>query len=298
MGEAEGDYRQEALAEWNLATADYPCVVCSRASRWALHHYDYLSRGGPREDPNNLVPLCQWDHEYVHLEKFRLVWVDGIVSTLDQVTGKLVSRTPWPPNKDVMTVVGIAAQEAKKQLTIIEGHSHAMIATQIPPTIQSIDEIKQYTERVILHLAHERMERAPRLHKTKVAEALAAELKEAGMPISSTMVRSLANQFEVMQEVGEEKFDNTPKMIRMLSSWTDTPEEGAAIIEAYHERPEGQSARAFVAAHYTQATIGGKDTLVNLCDKCGGRGQIDCDACDGEGLKSDDSKASDMKESG
>lgn len=292
MGEADGDFRVLALREWGLEGQGYPCVSCGTVGSHVLHHHEYLSRGGPRTDPSNLLPLCHWDHEQVHLEKLTLVWIDGVVVTRDNIKEEIVSRTPWPPNQGLVLEYGKAIQQARDSLVFVQGSSHGLIATEIPGIIQSVDEIGQLSQSTLLRLAHEALERAPKRARTKAAKALAESLNANGYETSATTVRNLADQYEVAQLVGIERFEEVPAMVRKLAADAGTPESGLQVIESYFERPivpdgkggeKQQGARAFVAAHYEQARAEPENTLIDLCQVCGGATVVRCDNCEGTG---------------
>lgn len=273
--EVTGDFRKKALAKWGfLPDEPIPCVACSTTGAWQLHHIVFKSQGGVDHD-SNLVPICRIDHDDIHAERIKLIQIEGRVVTWDSILEYIRCETPWPPVPGIMEDIGDAVDEIDRQVDSISGKRHFLISTQLPEAIAKVHELKDVVDRKILELAHERMQRAPRRGRTAAAKALAVELAQRGIILGETMVRSLAGQYEIMQRVGEEQWDATPKMVRVVASWKE-PEEGAAIIDAWQDRPIGpngkrQTVRAFVAAHYEgEVNPFGAD----YCETCKGDGQL------------------------
>lgn len=273
MSEASGDFRVLALRAWNFAMGEpLPCVACGSQGPWQLHHYEYKSHGG-QDEPGNLVPLCGPCHDALHAKLFSLMWTGTVVYRMEG--GEITARTPWPPHRGIRELTGDAVHTAKVALDHIEGYVDHHIAPDLSDTAIEVRSINEISGRVLARIAWTRLQMAPAKHRVEAAIGIAAEWSSKGRPVHEGTVRSLANQWELLQGIPTEVWESTPRSIRAYAARRGaTPDDAAQIVNDWHDRPGGQGVHDFIVSRGLQAcaTCHGRRTIIveeKPCPECG-----------------------------
>ena len=280
-----GDFRVLALQEWGYLPGEpIPCVACSRMGNWILHHVLFRSRGGG-DAVRNLVPLCNDDHDRLHDERIRLEWIEGpaigVIGNWGESKNQLLSWTPWPPSKERYFYAAQLLRTAQDSISDAMPVIDLLTAPQLSDLAAEVIDLTSASARALCKVAYMRLMRTPLGRRQAAAEAIAVEWSERGRKTSAATIWGQASEWDKLQDIAPQTFEDTPVAVRRYAAQhAETKEEAKDIVDEWHDRPDGQSFRAWKS----QRT---EPDRSQTCEACGGRGTILCTSCGGTGLKGD-----------